>query len=67
MLKLLKIYQMQVRIAWGLTVSVWKLPWSFKQQPEIKWNLYTYLFPILLQNKQKPIRISCKSNFWPTP
>ena len=34
---------------------VWKLRWSFKQQPEIKWNLYTDLFPILLQNKQKPI------------
>ena len=24
-------------------------------------------FPILLQNKQKPIRNSCRSNLWATP
>ena len=46
-----------MRIGWGLTGSVWKLGWSFKQQPEIKCNLYTQLFPILLRNKQKPIEI----------
>ena len=37
------------------------------QQPEIKGNLYTYFFPILLQNKQKPIRNSCRSNLKSTP
>ena len=41
----------------------WKLRWLFKQQPEIKWNLYTYLFPILLQDKQKLIKDSCKATY----
>ena len=63
MVKLLKIYMLYVRIGWGLTGSVSKSRWSFKQQPEIKWNLYTYLFPILLQDKQKLIRNSCKTTF----
>ena len=27
-------------------------------------NLYTYLFPILLQNKQKPITNSCRNILW---
>ena len=67
MIKLLKIYQLQVRIAWELTGSVWKLRRSFKKQPEIKWNLYTYLFPVLLQNKQKSIWNSSKTNLWLTP
>ena len=38
-----------------------------KQQPEIKRNLYTYLFPILLQNKQKQIGNSCRINLWSIP
>ena len=54
------------RICWGLPGSVWKSCWLSKQQPEIKWNLYTYLFPVLLQIKQKPIRNSCGSNLWST-
>ena len=31
------------------------------------WRYNTYLFPILRQNKQKPIRNICRSNLWPTP
>ena len=42
-----------MRINWELTGKVWKLRWLFKQQPEIKWNLYTYLCSILLQNKNR--------------
>ena len=38
--------------------------WSSMQWPEIKGDFYTYLFPILLQNKQKPIRNSCRNNLW---
>ena len=31
------------------------------------WNLCTYLFSILLQNKKTPIKNSCRSNLWSTP
>ena len=51
-----------MRIGWGLTGSVWKSRWSFMQHPEIKRNLYTELFAISLQNKQKPVRNSCKTD-----
>ena len=30
-------------------------------------NLYTYLFSIRLQNKQKHITNSCRNNFWSKP
>ena len=40
-----------MRTGWGLTGSVWKPHWLFKQQPEIKWNLYTYFFPLLFYFK----------------
>ena len=40
---------------------------SFQYDLAVRRNLYTYLFPILLQNKQKPIRNSCRSNFWSAP
>ena len=63
MIKLLKIYQLRVRIGWGLTGSKWKSRWSFKQQLDIKWSLFTLLFPILLRNKQKPIRIVVKATY----
>ena len=53
-----------MRICWGLPGSVWKSRWSFKQYSDITGNLYTYIFPILLQNKQKPITNSCKNNLW---
>ena len=43
-IKLLKIHQLELSICWGLSGTVWKSHWSFKQQPEIKWNLCTYLF-----------------------
>ena len=65
--KLVKIYQLQVRICWGLPGSVWKLCWSSKQKPGITGNLYTYVFPILLQNKQKPITNNCRNNLWSKP
>ena len=36
-------------------------------KPEITGNLYTYLFPILLKNKQKPITNSRRNNLWSKP
>ena len=65
-IKLLKTYHLYVRIYWGLSGNVWKLHWSFKQQPGVKLNLYTYPFRILLQKKQKPIRNNGKSYLWLT-
>ena len=47
--------------------SVWKSHWSSKKQPEIKWNFYTSLFLTLLQNKQKQIWNSYRSNLWAIP
>ena len=38
------------------------LRWLSKLQPEITVNLYTYLFPILLQNKQEPITNFFRNN-----
>ena len=67
LIKLLKIYQLLVRICWGLPGSVWKSQWLSKQEADITGNLYTYLFPILLQNKQKPITNSCRNNLWSKP
>ena len=34
------------------------------QQPEITGNFYTYPFPNLLKNKQKPTTNSCRNNLW---
>ena len=67
LIKLLKIYQLLVRICWGLPGSVWKSQWLSKQEADITGNLYTYLFPILLQNRQKPITNSCRNNLWSKP
>ena len=67
LIKLLKIYRLQARICWGLPGSAWKLRWSSKQWPEITGNLYTYLFPILQQKKQKPITNSCINNLRSKP
>ena len=65
--KALKIYQLSARICWGLPRSFCKSCWSSKQWPEITGNLYTYLFWILLKNKQKPITNSCRNNLWYKP
>ena len=67
LIKLLKICQLSARICWGLPGSAWKSRWSSKQQSEITGNLYTYLFPILLQNKQKSITNSCRNNLQSKP
>ena len=67
LIKLLKIYQLWARICWRLPGSVWKSRWSSKPQCDITGNLYTCLFPILLQNKQKPITNSCRKKLWSTP
>ena len=64
---LLWIYELLVRICWELSVIVWKLDWSSRQQIKIKWNHFTYLYHVLLQNKQEPIRSSCRSNLWLSP
>ena len=40
---------------------------ALKNIPGIAGNLYTYLFPILLQNKQKPITKSCRNNLRSKP
>ena len=34
---------------------------------EVYENPYTYIFPILQQNKQKPITNSCRNNLWSKP
>ena len=52
-----------LKVAW----KCMKIARSSKQKPEITGNLYTYLFPILLQNKQKPITKSCRNNLWSKP
>ena len=67
LIKLLKIYKLQARICWGLPGSAWQSCWSSKQWPEITEKLYTYLFPILLQNKQKPITNGCRKNLRSKP
>ena len=40
---------------------------ALKNIPGIAGNLYTYLFLILLQNKQKPITKSCRKNLRSKP
>ena len=67
LIKLLNIYQLWARICWELPGNVWKSRWSSKQKPDITRNLYSYIFPILLQNKQKPITNSCRNNLWFKP
>ena len=67
LIKLLEIYQLQARTLWEFPESLWKLRWSFKQKPDTTGNLYTYLLPILLQNKHKPITNSCRNNLWSKP
>ena len=67
LIRLLKIYQLYARICWWLPGGVWKSPWSSKQEAKITGNLYTCLFSILLQNKQKPITNSCRNNLASKP
>ena len=42
-------------------------PDNLRNNPEITGNVYTYLFRILLQNKQKPITNSCRNHIWSKP
>ena len=51
----------------GVDKALKNIPSVSEDLLRIAWDLYTYLFTILLQNKEKTITNSCRNNLWSKP
>ena len=52
-----------MKISWGLTGSVWKSHWSFKQQPEIKWISILTFFQFYFKINRNQLEIVVKATY----